>query len=68
MCLARCPSRDHCGRKSTRITSEIVDGVRVQLPAEPPPLTQSASRTLLAILIELTKVPVLDMPVERGTE
>ncbi|WP_158896330.1 hypothetical protein [Amycolatopsis anabasis] len=38
--------------------------VRVILPAGLPELTPAVSRTLLAILIELTEVPVLDGPVE----
>jgi hypothetical protein len=42
--------------------------VEVQLPVEPPSLTRAASRVLLAILIELTEVPVLDGPAERETE
>ena len=55
-------------RNSTTITSEIVDGVRVWRPFLAPVLTNAASRTLLAILIELTEVPVLDGPADRGTE
>jgi hypothetical protein len=49
------------------------DGDRsVVLPAELPPLTRASSRTLLAILIELTEVPLLDVARrdesgERGT-
>ena len=55
-------------RKSTTLRSEIGDDVRVRLPAEPPSLSRVTSRTLLAILVELTDVPVLDMPEGRGTE
>ena len=55
-------------RKSTTLRSEIVDDVRVRLPAEPPSLSRVASRTLLAILVELTDVPVLDKPEGQGTE
>lgn len=53
--------------KSTTITADI-DDVGVRLPAEPPSLSRTASRVMLAILIELTEVPVLDGPAERGTE
>ena len=63
-----CPCDEHDVGKSTRLTTEIVDGVTVRLPVERPPLTQAASRVLLAILIELTEVPVLDVADERGTE
>jgi hypothetical protein len=38
------------------------DGVTVRLPAELPALTSRAARALLAILVELTEVPVLDRP------
>ena len=55
-------------RKSTTLKPEIGDDVRVRLPAEPPALSRVASRTLLAILVELTDVPVLDKPEGRGTE
>ena len=55
-------------RKSTTMKSEIGDDVWVRLPAELPPLSRVASRTLLAILVELTDVPVLDKPEGRGTE
>jgi hypothetical protein len=55
-------------RKSTTLRSEIGDDVRVRLSAEPPSLPRVTSRTLLAILVELTDVPVLDMPEGRGTE
>ena len=56
-------------RKSTTLRSEIGDDdVRVRLPAEPPSLSRVASRTLLAILVELTDVPALDRPEGRGTE
>lgn len=34
--------------------------IRVTLPAELPELTPAVARGLLAILIELTEVPVLD--------
>lgn len=40
--------------------------VTVRLPAELPVLTRSASRILLAILVELTEVEVLDGPTEGG--
>jgi hypothetical protein len=55
-------------RKSTTLKSEISDDVRVRLPAEPPGLSRVASRRLLAILVELTDVPVLDRPEGRETE
>jgi hypothetical protein len=38
--------------------------IRVILPAGLPKLTPAVARGLLAILIELTEVPVLDGPVE----
>jgi hypothetical protein len=41
---------------------------RVILPAGLPELTPAAARTLLAILIELTEVPVLGGPVEEVTD
>jgi hypothetical protein len=36
----------------------------VRVPAEPPVLTPRLARTLLALLVELTEVPVLDGPEE----
>ena len=42
------------------------DDVTVRLPAELPTLAAGAARALLAILVELTEVPVLDPP-EKGT-
>jgi hypothetical protein len=39
-------------------------GVTVRLPAELPTLTPRVARALLAILVELTEVPVLDRPGE----
>lgn len=33
----------------------------VRVPHEPPDLTPGAARALLAILVELTDVPVLDL-------
>jgi hypothetical protein len=53
---------------STTITSDICGDVWVRLPVELPSLSRAASQVLLAILIELTEVPVLDGPAERGTE
>lgn len=41
--------------------------VTVRVPCEPPVLNRESSRILLAILIELTEVPVLDGPRERGS-
>jgi hypothetical protein len=38
--------------------------VRVILPAGTPELTPVVARALLAILVELTEVPVLDGPTE----
>jgi hypothetical protein len=38
--------------------------IRVILPAGLPELTPAVARGLLAVLIELTKVPVLDGPAE----
>jgi hypothetical protein len=40
------------------------DEVTVRVPEEPPELTPRAARALLAILVELTDVPVLDRPGE----
>lgn len=42
------------------------DGIRVILPAETPVVTPVVARALLAILVELTEVPVLDGPGEGG--
>ena len=53
---------------STTIASGTGGDVRVCLPVEPPSLSREASRVLLAILIELTEVPVLVGPAERETE
>jgi hypothetical protein len=66
------------GRNSTRLAFEKElmlgavtgvhgDGLVIQLPAEMPLLTRPAWRALLAILVELTEVPVLDKPSDRGT-
>jgi hypothetical protein len=66
------------GEKGTRLESEknpvlgVVPGVHgeglvVRLPAEAPSLTGPAWRALLVILVELTEVPVLDGPSDRGT-
>ena len=44
------------------------DGVTVRLPADLPTLTPRAARALLAILVELTEVPVLDQPAERASD
>jgi hypothetical protein len=38
--------------------------VRVILPAGMPELTPAVARALLAVLIEVTEVPVLDVPAE----
>ncbi|MGW4057816.1 hypothetical protein ACWEGE_06030 [Amycolatopsis sp. NPDC004747] len=38
--------------------------IRVILPAGLPELTPAVARALLAVLIEVTEVPVLDVPVE----
>lgn len=38
--------------------------IRVILPAGLPELTPAVARGLLAVLIELTEVPVLDRPAE----
>lgn len=40
------------------------DRITVHVPTELPSLTPRVSRILLAILIELTEVPVLDGPSE----
>lgn len=52
------------------MTSDDVENERVtfRLPAELPVLTRSASRILLAILIELTEVEVLGGPEETGDD
>ncbi|WP_290050098.1 hypothetical protein [Amycolatopsis solani] len=41
---------------------------RVILPAGLPDLTPAAARALLAVLIELTEVPVLDGPAREATD
>ena len=41
---------------------------RVILPAGLPQLTPVAARALLAVLIELTEVPVLDGPAREATD
>ncbi len=41
-------------------------GVRVILPAGLPAVSPAVARGLLAILIELTEVPVLDGPAEEA--
>jgi len=38
--------------------------VRVILPAGLPELTPAVARALLAVLIEVTEVPVMDVPAE----
>ncbi|MEV4143658.1 hypothetical protein AB0J40_08310 [Amycolatopsis sp. NPDC049691] len=38
--------------------------IRVILPAGLPELTPAVARALLAVLIEVTEVPMLDMPAE----
>jgi hypothetical protein len=38
--------------------------IRVILPAGLPELTPAVARALLAVLIEVTEVPVLDVPAE----
>jgi len=40
----------------------------VRLPAELPTLTPRAARALLAILVELTEVPVLGQPAEGASD
>jgi hypothetical protein len=59
------PNRGVSTRRWSTVTSsdEIspsLTGVVVHVPAEPPVLTTQAARTLLAVLVELTEVPVLD--------
>jgi hypothetical protein len=49
------------------VTGFQAEGLVVRMPAEVPLLTRPAWRALLAILIELTEVPVLDRPSDRGT-
>lgn len=44
------------------------DDVTVQLPAEPPTLTTSVARALVAILVELTTIEILNPPVQKETE
>ncbi|WP_206794336.1 hypothetical protein [Amycolatopsis sp. MtRt-6] len=41
-----------------------VPQIRVILPAGLPDLTPPVARALLAVLIEVTEVPVLDVPAE----
>jgi hypothetical protein len=75
---ARSTEETRQGRKNTRLKSEKElslgtvtgvhgDGLVVRLPAQAPRLTRPAWRALLAILIELTEVPVLDGPSDKGT-
>lgn len=52
------------GERAWREISSSEDGVTVRLPVEAPALTSRAARALLAILVELTDVPVLDRPGE----
>jgi hypothetical protein len=42
------------------------DRVTVRVPEELPALTPRATRALLAILVELTEVPVIDTPEEEN--
>ena len=42
------------------------ESVTVDVPPEPPTLSRQTSRVLLFILVELTKVEVLDGPQEGG--
>jgi len=42
------------------------EDITVRLPAELPVLTPTVARILLDILIEVTEVPVLDVPAEGG--
>jgi hypothetical protein len=44
------------------------EDVTVHVPVELPSLTTPVSRTLLAILIELTAVKILDAPPDRGRQ
>jgi hypothetical protein len=46
--------------------SEAEEEIVVRVPDELPTLSRAASRILLAILVELTKVEVLDGPLEGG--
>jgi hypothetical protein len=46
--------------------SDDEEGIVVRVPDELPTLNRQASRILLAILVELTKVEVLDGPQEGG--
>lgn len=48
--------------------SERDDQIAVRVPAEPPVLTRDVCRILVAILIELTEVPVPEEPRERGCD
>lgn len=75
---ARSTEKTRQGEKWTRLKSEkelalgAVTGVQgeglvIQLPAEMPRLTRPAWRALLVILVELTEVPVLHGPSDRGT-
>jgi hypothetical protein len=55
--------RESAERTPAEISS-VGDGVIVRLPAELPPVTPRVASALLAILVELTDVPVLDRPEE----
>jgi hypothetical protein len=58
------------GDAVTRATCDKISAesgrIVVHLPAGPPVLTPRAARTLLAMLVELTEVPVLDRPGEEA--
>ncbi|MCA1709961.1 MAG: hypothetical protein LC808_44430, partial [Actinobacteria bacterium] len=58
--VSRCVPNPHRGADREDVT--------VHVPVELPSLTTPVSRTLLAILIELTTVNMLNTPPGRGTE
>lgn len=80
-CRHNGPQTAPAGRKSRRRGDAVTgrdsewfeisssdDGVTVRLPAELPALTPRAARALLAILVELTEVPVLGQPAEGASD
>ena len=53
-------SAERAKRAKQAMECDDRSAVAVRFPAELPPLARASSRTLLAILIELTEVPFLD--------
>lgn len=53
-----------CKPERHRVPGDDGELAAVRVPVEPPELNRPAARVLLAILVELTKVEVLDRPRE----